>query len=458
MVAEINADDRGRREELFRIHDALRTASYAVHSEADLDPLISRIDDAQIVLLGEASHGTSEYYTWRTRITQRLIREKGFDFIAVEGDWPDCYRVNRVLKGYDSHSVFDVLNAFERWPTWMWANREVVHLAEWLGQHNATTPEHRRIGFYGLDVYSLWESMDAVVDFLRRADPLAVQHAIDAYACFEPWARSEHGYARATALVPANCEDEVVSVLAQLRARGNRRLQAADSAGLLSAEARFDAEQNALVAVNAEHYYRTMVSADNHSWNIRATHMAETLDRILSLHQQTRDSAKAIIWAHNTHIGDARATDMAAEQIINLGQLARERHERLGVVVVGFGAFQGRVIAARAWGAPLETMRIPAAMHGSWDEVLHEGHSEDRGRLIMLDRLQHDASFQRPRGQRAIGVVYHAPYERPGNYIPTLLPQRYDALLFFENTRALHPLHGEHARIGDIPETYPSGV
>jgi erythromycin esterase len=455
MVAEVTTRDRAEREEIFRIHEAVRSISRPLHSEADLDPLLERIGDARFVLLGEASHGTSEYYTWRTRISQRLIREKGFDFIAVEGDWPDGFRVNRFVKhdpGSDE-TAYAVLNAFERWPTWMWANREVVHLAEWLHEYNRSQPQHRRVGFYGLDVYSLWESMDAVVEYLRRADPSSVPQAVEAYACFEPYGRDERRYARATAWAPASCEDEVIQVLADLRRRPARFAPRRDDP-----ESRFDAEQNALVAVNAERYYRAMVRADDQSWNIRDTHMAETLDRLVDFHTRARGRAKAIIWAHNTHLGDARATDMAAEGMINLGQLVRERCAKDGVVIVGLSAYKGHVIAGRSWGAPMETMPVPPAMQGSWDQVLHEGHSPEHGRLIMLEPLVHHPAFQRPRGQRAIGVVYHSARERHGNYVPTILPQRYDALVYFEDTRALHPLHAEHPRIGEVPETYPSGV
>lgn len=450
MVAEVSARDRAERQEIFRIREAVQSASVGLQSEADLDRLLERIGDSRFVLLGEASHGTSEYYTWRMRITQRLVREKGFDFIGVEGDWPDCYRVNRFIKGYANagDSAYEVLNSFERWPTWMWANREVVHLAEWLHEHNMAQHERKRVGFYGLDVYSLWESMAAVVEHLQQKDPAAVQQAIDAYACFEPYRRDEHSYARATALVPTNCEEEVISVLASMR--GHAKGHDGDP------EASFAAEQNALVAVNAERYYRTMVRSDDDSWNVRDRHMAETLERLCAFHRSQKRVGKAIVWAHNTHLGDARATDMAAAGLINLGQLVREQHS--DTVIVGFAAYQGEVVASTSWGAPMEIMRVPPAVHGSWDEAMHEGRSPEHGRLIMLDRLAHLPVFQRPRGQRAIGVVYHSTHERAGNYVPTVLTGRYDALIHFENTRALHPLHGERLRKGQVPETYPSGV
>lgn len=451
MVANNRWSPQGRNgEDLDAVRLAAQAQSSRLDDERDLDPLMERIGGARFVLLGEASHGTSEFYTWRTRITQRLIREKGFSFIAVEGDWPDCYRVNRYVKGYDGagSTAYEVLNAFTRWPTWMWANREVVHLAEWLRGHNEPLAPDQRVGFYGLDVYSLWDSMDAVVGYLKEADPRLVPAALRAYACFEPYGRDEHRYARASAFVPAPCEDEVVSVLASLR----RRAAALPEDG----EARFDAEQNALVAVNAERYYRAMIRADTESWNVRDTHMADTLDRLMTHHREQVDVPKAVVWAHNTHVGDAGATDMAAEGMTNLGQLVRERHERQGVVLVGFAAHHGTVIAADAWGDPMRRMHLPPAMPGCWEDLLLDNQSH--GRLLITERIAGLPGFRTPRGHRAIGVVYRPRFERLGNYVPTVLPERYDALLYFADTRALHPLHIEHVQEGVVPETYPSGV
>lgn len=412
----------------------------------DLDPLMERIGDARYVLLGEASHGTSEYYTWRARLTQRLIREQGFSFIAVEGDWPDCYRVNRYVKGYDDsdQTAYEVLHAFERWPTWMWANWEVVALAEWLRVTNEDHPDDAQVGFYGLDVYSLWESLDAILAYLEEHEPPALQAARDAYLCFEPYRRDEQSYARQTAFVPESCEDEVVDLLTAVR----RDVRAfADDP-----EERLNAEQNAHVMVNAERYYRTMVRAGPDSWNLRDSHMMDTLDRLVDYHG---DDAKAIVWAHNTHIGDARATDMADAGMTNLGQLARERHGRDDVVLVGFGSHRGRVIAGEEWGAPMKRMPVPRARADSWEDLLHR--AVESNTLLLLDDVRDDEAFLEPRGHRAIGVVYHPERERYGNYVPTVLPARYDAFLFIDQTVALHPLHLE-AETTAPPETYPWGV
>jgi erythromycin esterase len=423
--------------------------SRPLRSPQDLDPLLDCIGDAHYVLLGEASHGTSEYYTWRAHISRRLINEKGFSFVAVEGDWPDCYRVNRYVKAIPEagESAREVLHAFERWPTWMWANMEIVELAEWLRAHNAGLPKEAKVGFYGLDVYSLWDSLYQVLGYLRKTAPAALPAARRAFQCFEPYGEDVQEYARATRWIDESCEDEVVALLAELRR--NRRDQAGEDR-----DERFNAEQNAIVVKNAEHYYRTMVHGGPESWNIRDRHMTETLERLMRHHGP---SARAIVWEHNTHIGDARFTDMADDGMVNVGQLVRERHESEGVVLVGFGSYQGSVIAGREWEAPMERMRVPPAREGSWEYVLHGIGAEDK--LLLLADAEQTHALLQPRGHRAIGVVYHPQYESYGNYVPTVLPRRYDAFLYLDTTKALHPLHEVQAREeGEVPETFPSGV
>jgi erythromycin esterase len=281
----------------------LRQRLHPLRVAGDLDPLLEHIGNARCVLLGEASHGTSEYYSWRTRISQRLIREKGFSFIAVEGDWPDCYEVNRYVRSLpdSARGAREALGVFRRWPTWMWANEEVAELVEGLRRYNDRPPEGKRIGFYGLDIYSLWESLEAVMEYLQREHPDAVEAARRAYRCFEPYGGSAREYAPATAFVPTSCEDEVVGMLSEL-------LRGAAEHPEDGSEAHFAAEQNALVAHNAEAYYRAMVRGGASSWNVRDRHMAETLRRLLDRHGP---SAKAIVWEHNTHVGDARYTDMS---------------------------------------------------------------------------------------------------------------------------------------------------
>ena len=436
----------------------LRRQARPLASPSDLDPLLDRIGDARYVLLGEASHGTSEYYTWRAELSKRLIREKGFSFVAVEGDWPDCYRVNRYIKGYadSGHNATDVLHAFERWPTWMWANREIIELVEWLRRYNdqRRIPDDRKVGFYGLDVYSLWDSMRAVVEYLERLDPQLAAGARRAYRCFEPYGEDEQEYARATYLVPTSCEDEAVSVLRAMRQRAPEFAQDGE-------EAYFNAEQNAFVARNAELYYRTMVRGGSQSWNVRDHHMVDTLDRLMTHHERFNPVAKAIVWEHNTHVGDARFTNMADAGMVNVGQLVRQAHDDDGVVLVGFGSHHGTVIAGDEWGAAMRSMRVPDARPGSWEDAMHAAvaASMPNGSALLVFADADDggiADLDEPLVHRAIGVVYDPGAGRWGNYVPTLIPRRYDAFLYIDETHALSPLHMP-VKVGEVPETFPSG-
>jgi erythromycin esterase-like protein len=411
---------------------------------------------SRVVLLGEATHGTHEFYHWRAKISKRLIQEHGFSFIAVEGDWPDCYRVNRFVKGYDDagDDARTVLRSFDRWPTWMWANEEVAELVEWMRAENDNRVEGNRVGFYGMDVYSLWDSMREVVAYLERVDPAAARHARRAYACFDRFDGDEQAYARSTLFVPSTCEDEVVSMLDELR---SRRTRVRDSDG---ADSHFDAEQNALVASNAERYYREMVRGGAASWNVRDRHMMETLDRLLRHHGS---DSRAIVWEHNTHIGDARYTDMRRAGMVNVGQLARETYgehfsNRNGALLVGFGTHHGTVIAGDEWGAPQRTMMIPPARTDSFEAMLHDA-GGGRDLLVTFDGSDDGGirGLDAVIPHRAIGVVYDPTMERFGNWVPTVVPRRYDAFLFFEESRALSPLHLERGEMHEM-ETFPSGV
>ena len=393
------------------------------------------------MLLGEASHGTAEYYRWRATITQRLITERGFSFVAVEGDWPDCFTVNEwVKRRADAHlSARQVLDRFDRWPTWMWANLEVAAFIDWLRQHNAKSGAE--VGFYGLDVYSLWESMDRIVGYLREHQPDAVDTAVAALQCFEPYAEDPQRYASATRLVPDGCESDVIDLLAQLRRKSPLRT---------GSEIEFDALQNAEVLAGAERYYRTMVRADGESWNVRDCHMADTLDRLIAHHGP---SSKAVLWEHNTHIGDARATDMATFGMINVGQVVRERHHRDGVVLVGFGGHHGHVIAAPAWGAPMQRMTVPGAPPNTHEDLID--HATPRDSLFVFPDHRDTPWLSARRGHRAIGVVYDPDRDHRGNWVPTIMGRRYDAFCYFPSTAALHPLHGEVPQPHAELETYP---
>lgn len=424
---------------------AVKEKALRISGPNELSQLLDQIGDARIVLLGEASHGTHEYYTWRSAISRKLIEEKGFSFIAVEGDWPDCYRLNRYIKSYPDSGISarDVLGAMQRWPTWMWANWEIVQLSEWLKNHNMSFPAEKRVGFYGLDVYSLWESLEAIEHYLCKSYPSALPVLREVQLCFEPYYDNEVAYARATSRFSSSCERDVLELLEKLRK--TQQNYAGDG------EAGFDAEQNAVVAVNAEKYYRAMLHGGPASWNVRDTHMTETLRRLLAFHGE---GTRAVIWAHNTHIGDARATDMALDNTINIGQLITEEFGN-EVVKVGFGSYKGAVVAGREWNDVMRVMQVPPAPEGSWEELLHS--AGQGSNLFLTKEALKSEVFHETVGHRAIGVVYHPEYERPGNYVPSVIADRYDAFIYIDETRALHPLHIKpHG--GKIPETYPWGM
>ncbi|OQP54397.1 erythromycin esterase family protein [Niastella populi] len=415
---------------------------YNLSNANDLSALIDAAGDRLVVMLGEASHGTHEYYTWRSAITKRLIEEYDFDFIAVEGDWPDCYKINRYIKGYKDagDNIRDVLQVFDRWPTWMWANWEVAALAEWLREHNSHKSIEKKIGFYGLDVYSLWDSMDTMLKYLDKEDPAASAAVKKAIHCFEPFREREQSYAYS--LREHNCRDTVLSLLKEVRMKaqylnGDR-------------EAAFNTEQNALIAVNAEKYYSSLIGFDNESWNIRDTHMMETLERLRYFHGL---DSKGIVWEHNTHIGDARATDMLHAGMINIGELGRKQYGDDDVYLVGFGSYEGTVIAGEAWGAPMEEMDVPPARKGSIEEELHRRGKNNR---YMLFEEEIEALYDEEIDHRAIGVVYDPGREKYGNYVSTIMSQRYDAFIYLDTTKALHPLHLPTGNT--MPDTFPFGV
>jgi len=420
------------------------TVLHQLNTSKDLDALVSDIEDKSIVMLGEASHGTHEFYTWRSAISKRLIEEKGFSFIAVEGDWPDCYKINRYVKGYKdtSDDIRNVLLNFDRWPTWMWANWEVAALAEWLNEHNKKLSPDKKIGFYGLDVYSLWDSMYEMINYLDQEDPHAAMTVKRAIECFEPYQHNEQLYARYS-LTKHSCRDKVLALLKEIRMKA----QFLDG----DREAGFNTEQNALIAVNAEKYYTSMMGFDNESWNVRDRHMMQTLDRLMKFHGK---NAKGIVWEHNTHIGDARATNMKRQGMINIGQLAREDYGEDKIYLVGFASHSGTVIAGDEWGAPMEELEVPAARPGSIEDILHKESASDR--YILFSEGISEKMYETEIHHRAIGVVYHPETERMSNYVPSVLSKRYDALVFLDETSALHPLH-MHPHNEKVPETYPFG-
>ncbi|MBP3950755.1 erythromycin esterase family protein [Bacillus suaedae] len=405
----------------------IKEHSIRFDSIKEMEPLLQAAADAQFVLLGEASHGTSEFYTWRTEISKWLIEEKGFHFIAVEGDWPSCYEVNRFIKGYnDTPDAKTSLKAFNRWPTWMWANEEVVNLVEWLKIYNEQQSSKEKVGFYGIDVYSLWESMEAVVDHLEKIKSPVAEYARKAFQCFEPFNREPQMYGVSAALYGEDCFDELMELLNKLH-QARHQFPAEDESSL-------NLHVNALVTNNAEDYYRAMMTNDNQSWNIRDQHMVSAIDMVANYYGK---DAKGIIWEHNTHIGDARATDMAKDELVNVGQLTREKYGEEKVYAIGFGTYEGTVMAATKWGEKQQIMSVPKATLGSWEDFLHRAGAFNK--FIMFNKQNHHL-FSETIGHRAIGVSYNPKYEHLGNYVPSQISERYNAFIHIEQSEALHPL------------------
>lgn len=422
--------------------DDLRDLSRPLTDAGALDALVDRARARRFVAIGEASHGTHEFYAWRAQLTRRLIEEAGATWIGVEGDWPDCWRIDRWVRGLIDTDLDarGVLASFDRWPTWMWANTDVADFLDWLRGYNSGRAPSLRVGFYGLDVYSLWDSLDHTMTWLAEHAPNALPVAKQAWRCFAPFDKDPHRYAWNTRLVPSSCEDDVVNLLVEVRQRA-----AADG------DDAFNALQNAAVAVEAERYYRAMVRTDQGSWNIRDLHMVDTVDRIAA---HLGPESKGVLWAHNTHVGDARGTTMAEAGLLNLGQLLRERHDSGQVLLVGLASYGGEVMAARAWGAAEERMRVPDASEESHEGLIHRALGVPS--IVDFGRNRRRPWLRHRTGHRAIGVVYDPANER-GNYVPTVMGERYDALIWFEQTRALRALHHETEPEEAEYETEPTG-
>ncbi|WP_309118499.1 erythromycin esterase family protein [Paenibacillus sp.] len=411
--------------------EEIQRSAAALRSPEDYATLALAAADARFALLGEASHGTSEFYTGRAAITKRLIESHGFRFIAVEGDWPSCMALNKYVKRAPDApaSVREAMRAFDRWPSWMWANEEIAELVEWLRDYNDKLPDGDvKVGFYGIDVYSLWESLDEMIAYLEKIDSPALEQAKRAFECFEAHQRDEQSYAVSAGLYGEDCEDDVVRLLAKVR-----RERHAGSPDSSEAEASLSAEVNALVSVNAEAYYRTMVRGDAESWNVRDRHMVDALERVASFYGP---DSRGVVWEHNTHIGDARATDMAREGMVNVGQLTREKYGADAVYAIGFGTYRGTVVAGSSWGARLEVMTVPPGVPDSWEHLLHEAGAFDKYVLLRNDPEPFRATIP----HRAIGVVYDPRRERFGNYVPSVIADRYDAFVFYDETKALRPI------------------
>ena len=437
--------------------NALRETAYPlVGSVRDYDPLIGRIGEARFALLGEASHGTHEFYRERAEITKRLITERKFTAVAVEADWPDAYRLNRYVRGAgDDVDAVDALADFRRFPTWMWRNAVVVEFIEWLRAHNdGLPPGVEKVGFYGLDLYSLHASMKAVLRYLEKVDPEAAIQARERYACFDHAGEDTQAYGLMTRLnLSKSCEEEVVNQLLELQRRAADRMR---RGGALD-DHLFYAEQNARLVKNAEAYYRSVFLEAVSSWNLRDRHMAETLDALVSYLDRKAGRAKIAVWEHNSHLGDARATEMGRRGELNVGQLTREKYAD-GAVLIGFTTHRGTVTAASDWGSSAERKRVRPALAGSYEALFHAS-GRDRFLLIMNDSDVVVRQLGVPRLERAIGVIYRPETERQSHYFRARLPDQFDAVLHFDETCAVKPLETTEAwEAGELPETFPFAV
>jgi erythromycin esterase-like protein len=421
-------------------------------ASTDYDGLLDRIGSSSVVLIGEASHGTHEFYRERALITRRLIEERGFHAVAVEADWPDAYRVNRYVRGApDDADAEEALGGFRRFPTWMWRNAEVLDFVGWLRAHNERSGAGA--GFYGLDLYSLYASIDEVIRYLLRVDPHGAAQARERYACFEQFGH-EQAYGRAATLgISEPCRRAVIAQLTELQRRADTYLQ---RDGHAAEDEQFYAEQNARLIASAEEYYRSMFADHGTSWNLRDRHMADTLARLRDHLARHGDPARVVVWEHNSHIGDARATEMGRRGELNVGQLARERWPGQ-VALVGFTTYEGTVTAAATWDAPAERKRVRPALDGSYEALFHEW-GEPRF-LLDLTRDETVRALKGPMLERAIGVIYRPETERMSHYFEANLAEQFDAVIHIDETRAIEPLERTAGwELGEPPETYPTAL
>jgi erythromycin esterase-like protein len=424
-------------------------------SVSQYDALLERAGQSRLVLMGEASHGTHEFYSVRAALTKRLIEEYGFTAVAVEADWPDAYRVNTYVRGAGrDRDARQALDGFKRFPTWMWRNLDVVEFVEWLRVYNGRQgPNVDTTGFYGLDLYSLFTSIEAVVTYLDKVDPEAARRARERYGCFDHFGEDTQGYGyAATAGIVESCEDAVVAQLTDLR---RRAAEYATRDGRVAKDEYFYAEQNARLAANAEKYYRAMFRGRASSWNLRDTHMADTLAALIRQLGQGGRTSKIVVWAHNSHLGDARATEMGAHGEINLGQLVRERYPGEGLSI-GFTTFEGTVTAASAWDGVAERKRVRPGVTGGIEEILHRTGMPEFYLRFDNPRL---ASFAVPLLERAIGVIYLPHTERRSHYFHAQVGAQFDVVIHVDRTTAVEPLERSAPWISaEAPETYPSAL
>lgn len=449
------------------IAHAVRQAAHPLIGVAsDYDPLMDLIGDARLVLIGEATHGTHEFYEQHAEITKRLIQEKGFTAVAVEADFPDAYRVNRFVRGVTNDpTAEEALRGFQQFPTWMWRNTDVLNFVNWLRQYNDALPLNRpKVGFYGLDLYSMYASMAEVLKYLEQVDPDAAKRARDRYACFEHFEEDSQAYGYVASYdLEESCRDETVNQLLELQQQTAKYLQ---QDGQVAADDFFYAEQNARLVKNAEEYYRSMFQERVNPWNVRDRHMAETLEQLMTYLDRQGMPAKLVVWEHNSHLGDARATDMGQAGEWNVGQLVRERYGK-DAVLVGFTTYTGTVTAASNWGEPPQLKQLKPARSNSYEALFH---STELPRFWLNLGASNEAvnSLRQNRLERAIGVIYRPDTERQSHYFNACLPDQFDAVIHIDDTKAVEPLdypggkpfhtHTSLLGKGEAPETFPSAL
>lgn len=413
------------------------------------------VGDARFVLIGEASHGTHEFYKYRAEITKRLIAEKSFSAVAVEADFPDAYRVNRFVRGLgEDKTANEALSAFTRFPLWMWRNMDVLDFAIWLRAHNDGLETNRKIGFYGLDLYSLHSSMKSVLDYLEKVDPNAAQIARNRYACFDHFGEDAQSYGYAASYdAHFSCEDEAIKQLVELQ---RRAADYANRDGFVARDEYFFAEQNARLVKNAEEYYRSMFQGRVSSWNLRDSHMAETLDALANHLEEENQAPKIVVWAHNSHLGDARATEMGKRGELNVGQLVREKYKD-EVRLIGFSTHTGTVAAATNWNEPAQIKRVRPSHKDSCEQIFHR--TELSEFFLNLRDPEIEELFRKPQLERAIGVIYRPETERASHYFTAVLSEQFDGVIHFDETSAVEPLDKAVGETGkDAPETFPAGL
>ena len=436
--------------------DRIRQAAVGMDSPDDIpDEVADLAGDASFVLLGEASHGTYEFYKCRAEITKRLIEEKGFSAVAVEADFPDVYRVNRFIRGSgNDKTAEESLRDFRRFPLWMWRNEAVLEFVEWMRAANDDRGPDDRIGFYGIDLYSLHSSMQAVLDYLEKTDPEAAKRARYRYQCFEAFGEDPQHYGYAASYdLSSSCEDEAVKQLVDLQRRAADYM---NRDGFVARDEYFFAEQNARLVKNAEEYYREMFRGRVSSWNLRDRHMTETLIALADQLEKQGREKKIVVWAHNSHLGDARATDMGEQGEWNVGQLIRENFPH-ATFNLGFTTYNGSVTAATNWDEPARLKKLRDGHPDSYERVFHE--SGEKCFFLDLSTPAVAKVLSTPMLERAIGVIYRPETERVSHYFYADLPRQFDAVIHFDRTRAVKPLDPVSSWTHeDVPETYPEGI